>query len=93
MFFVGNEVKNLNDILEEQMLIKLEITKHNLQKISLINKISTIVMVLLVIINTLLSNILLINIDGNGSINIEPYILLILFNIVIFMITDVKKSM
>ncbi|WP_052126261.1 GGDEF domain-containing protein [Ureibacillus massiliensis] len=81
----------MNDILEEQRLVNLEITKHNLQKISLINKISTIVIVLLVIINTLLSNILFMNIDGNASINIEPYIVLILFNIVIFMITDIKK--
>jgi len=81
----------VSDFLDEKKLTKLEILKHNIQKISFISKISTIITVFLVLIISLVSKKSFFNADRNIIFHITPYAVLILFNIVVYFITDIKK--
>ncbi len=54
----------MSDFLDEKSLTKLEILKHNIQKISLISKVSTIIIVFLVLITFFISKETFMNDDG-----------------------------
>ncbi|WP_052124088.1 GGDEF domain-containing protein [Ureibacillus manganicus] len=81
----------MSDFLDEKSLTKLEILKHNIQKISLISKVSTIIIVFLLVTMSFISKeTMLINI-WTFSFQMIVYTLLILFNIFVYFITDIKK--
>ncbi|SOC37456.1 GGDEF domain-containing protein [Ureibacillus acetophenoni] len=81
----------MGDFFEQKSLTELEILKHNIQKISLISKVTTIIIVFLLVIMAFLSNQSLSTIFGNKSFQIISYTILVIFNLFVYFITDIKK--
>ncbi|SOC15168.1 diguanylate cyclase (GGDEF)-like protein [Ureibacillus xyleni] len=75
----------------ETLLIRTEVIKQNLQKISLLNKIFTIVIVVLFGLTNVLSNIPILNSDKLLQLSLLHYVLFIIFNLLIFFILDIRK--
>lgn len=76
---------------EDQYLIKAEIIKYNLQKISLICKVSTILIVCLVLLTTILSKIPVLHINDRHYFSFIHYLLFIIFNVMIIYVIDIRK--
>ena len=89
--YVEMRYVTVSDFLDEKSLTKLEILRHNIQKISLICKVSTIITVFLIIITFFIPNKSFSNNDVSISFHITPYVLLILFNLCVYFITDIRK--
>ena len=81
----------VSDFLDDKNLTKLEILKHNIQRISLISKVSTIIIVFLLVIMSFISiDSLFLNIK-NFSFQMIFYSLFIVFNVLVYIFTDIKK--
>ncbi|WP_346235758.1 GGDEF domain-containing protein [Lysinibacillus telephonicus] len=80
-----------NDMENDSLLMKIEILKHNLQKISLINKIFTILIVVLFLNMNILSNISFFNFNSSNSLRLIHYLTFLIFNIFIFYLLDIRK--
>ncbi len=74
----------------DSLLMRTEVLKHNLQKISLINKIFTIVIVVLFLTMNVLPNISFFN-DSRISLKLIDYLLFLIFNLFIFYLLDIRK--
>lgn len=88
--FVEMRFVMVSDFLDEKYLTRIEILKHNIQKISLICKVSTIILIFLIVITMFISKKSLFHFDG-FSIQMIPYILLIVFNVIVYITTDIIK--
>lgn len=75
----------------EQFKLETEMLGHNIQKISLINKIFTIIIVSLFLMITILSSIPSANFDKPLSVSFLQYILLLLFNLSFIYLLDIRK--
>lgn len=81
----------IGDVGNDSLIMKCEILKHNLQKMSLINKIFTIVIVVLFLIMNILPNISFFNFESTKSIRLIHYLLFIIFNLFTFYLLDIRK--
>ncbi|MFJ8235311.1 GGDEF domain-containing protein [Ureibacillus sp. NPDC094379] len=84
-------------MIEEQDCKRLEIAKHNLQKIGLFCKVSTIIIVIMFLFNAILSNISLFKANEPFTLYFDFNFLIILFNLTIlyllkFLKLNVTKS-
>lgn len=84
-YFLLPELKN------EHFLTKKEVLVHNIQKIGLISKVSTIVIVVLVLFTSLFSQVPFLRAEENFSFNYYLYLLLIAFNVVILYFIHIRK--
>lgn len=75
----------------EQLLIKSEIIKQNLHKISLLNRVFTIVIVFLFLFTNIITNIPILNLDNLINISYFNFFSLFTFNFLIFLIVDIRK--
>lgn len=75
----------------EQLLIKSEIIKQNLHKISLLNRDFTIVIVFLFLFTNIITNIPILNLDNLINISYFNFFSLFTFNFLIFLIVDIRK--
>ncbi|MFY3790841.1 GGDEF domain-containing protein [Ureibacillus sp. MALMAid1270] len=79
----------MSEIFDEKYLTRIEILKHNIQKISLICKVSTIIILFLFVVTMFKDKSIIPY--GGLSLQMIPYILLILFNTIVYIITDIIK--
>lgn len=81
----------VNNSQIENSIIRLEILKHNIQKINLISKVLTIIILFLIFTKSIVSKVSIFHTDGTVSNQFIPYIILILFNTVVCFIIDIRK--
>ncbi|TSI02519.1 GGDEF domain-containing protein [Lysinibacillus sp. BW-2-10] len=81
----------IREMDNEQTLMKTEVLKQNLQKISFLNKVFTIVIVSLFILTNVLSNIPILNLDNLLSFTLMHFVVFILFNLIIYYLIDIRK--
>lgn len=80
----------VNNLQIENSIIKLEIQKHNIQKINLISKVLTIIILFLIFTKSIVTKVSIFHTDGTVSNQFIPYIILILFNTFVSFI-DIRK--